>query len=232
MTRHCCCVRLSHVTRSCWPVIGRMGGAPSADQWRDVFVSADVFPGSKHSLVKIKSCVTNLCRIFESNTCLCSVYRLIQLLCRMSVTVKAYLLGKDEVVKEVRRFAVDQDVSSSFEYLCQKTAEIFNNLKSSGFNMFYKGEQHKSNNFNLFYRGYSMCWSMSLHSIVSIFEPKNTTLITTVMLPFQMKMETWLHSPLTMNFWWDWPAWRTPPSASLSKVQMSWSHRCASPWRP
>ncbi|XP_029688038.1 sequestosome-1 isoform X1 [Takifugu rubripes] len=58
----------------------------------------------------------------------------------MSVTVKAYLLGKDEVVKEVRRFAVDQDVSSSFEYLCRKTAEIFNNLKNSGFNMFYKDE--------------------------------------------------------------------------------------------
>lgn len=63
----------------------------------------------------------------------------------MSVTVKAYLLGKDEVVKEVRRFAVDQDVSSSFEYLCQKTAEIFNNLKNSGFNMFYKGKHsHQS----------------------------------------------------------------------------------------
>lgn len=59
---------------------------------------------------------------------------------RMSVTVKAYLLGKDEVVKEVRRFAVDQDVSSNFEYLSRKTVEIFNNLRNSGFTMFYKGE--------------------------------------------------------------------------------------------
>lgn len=57
----------------------------------------------------------------------------------MSVTVKAYLLGKDEVVKEVRRFAVDQDVSSSFEHLCRKTAEIFSSLKTGGFSVFYKG---------------------------------------------------------------------------------------------
>lgn len=61
----------------------------------------------------------------------------------MSLTVKAYLLGKDEAVKEVRRFAVDHDVSSSFEYLCRKTADIFNNLKNSGFTMFYKGEKLK-----------------------------------------------------------------------------------------
>ena len=36
---------------------------------------------------------------------------------------------------------------------------------------------------------------------------------------FQMKMETWCHSPLMMNWWWVWPAWRTPPSASSSKVR-------------
>lgn len=56
----------------------------------------------------------------------------------MSVTVKVYLLGKDEAVKEVRRFAVDQDVSSSFEYLNRKTAGVFNNVKD--FNMFYRGK--------------------------------------------------------------------------------------------
>nr|QKW91101.1 sequestosome 1 [Larimichthys crocea] len=56
----------------------------------------------------------------------------------MSVTVKVYLLGKDEAVKEVRRFAVDQDVSSSFEYLNRKTAGVFNNVKD--FNMFYRDE--------------------------------------------------------------------------------------------
>lgn len=62
----------------------------------------------------------------------------------MSLTVKAYLLGKDEAVKEVRRFAVDHDVSSSFEYLSRKTAEIFSNLKASAFAMFYKGERPQS----------------------------------------------------------------------------------------
>lgn len=56
----------------------------------------------------------------------------------MSVTVKAYLLGKDEAVKEVRRFTVDQDVSSSFEYLTRKTTSVFTQLKN--INMYYKDE--------------------------------------------------------------------------------------------
>lgn len=58
----------------------------------------------------------------------------------MSVTVKAYLLGKDEAVKEVRRFAVDQDDSYNFEFLSRKTAGVFSNLKNNGFNMFYRGK--------------------------------------------------------------------------------------------
>ncbi|XP_078100547.1 sequestosome-1 [Sander vitreus] len=57
----------------------------------------------------------------------------------MAVTVKAYLMGKDEAVKEVRRFAVDQEVSSSFEYLSKKTASVFNNMKNC-FNMYYRDE--------------------------------------------------------------------------------------------
>ncbi|KAM4554834.1 sequestosome-1 isoform 2-T2 [Odontesthes bonariensis] len=56
----------------------------------------------------------------------------------MSVTVKAYLLGKDEQVKEIRRFPVDQDVSCSFEYLSKKTAGVFSTLRD--FNLFYKDE--------------------------------------------------------------------------------------------
>uniref|UniRef100_A0A3Q3GQC7 PB1 domain-containing protein n=1 Tax=Labrus bergylta TaxID=56723 RepID=A0A3Q3GQC7_9LABR len=58
----------------------------------------------------------------------------------MAVTVKAYLLGKDEAVKEVRRFTVDQGVSSSFDYLSSKTADVFTCLKNNGFNMYYRDE--------------------------------------------------------------------------------------------
>uniref|UniRef100_A0A3B3TFP1 Uncharacterized protein n=1 Tax=Poecilia latipinna TaxID=48699 RepID=A0A3B3TFP1_9TELE len=58
----------------------------------------------------------------------------------MSVTVKAYLLGKDEQVKEIRRFTVDQDVSCSFEYLSRKVAAVFSNLSGSTCSLFYKGE--------------------------------------------------------------------------------------------
>ncbi|MEQ2284591.1 hypothetical protein AMECASPLE_023282 [Ameca splendens] len=54
--------------------------------------------------------------------------------------MKAYLLGKDEQVKEIRRFAVDQEVSCSFEYLSKKVSAVFSNLSSSAFNLFYKDE--------------------------------------------------------------------------------------------
>ncbi|KAM6924238.1 sequestosome-1 [Xenentodon cancila] len=57
----------------------------------------------------------------------------------MSVTVKAYLLGKDEQVKEIRRFAVDQDASCSFEYLSSRVRGVFSHLNNS-FNLFYRDE--------------------------------------------------------------------------------------------
>ncbi|XP_068181532.1 sequestosome-1 [Antennarius striatus] len=57
----------------------------------------------------------------------------------MSVTVKAYLLGKEEVVKEVRRFEVDQGAVGSFEYLSSKTAKVFNHANAT-FDMYYKDE--------------------------------------------------------------------------------------------
>lgn len=117
-----------------------------------VFVWTVVVPGSKHSLVKNKSCVTHFCCVFEADACWVHFTSLIIHFLRadrsrMSLTVKAYLLGKDEAVKEVRRFAVDQDVSSNFEHLCRKTAEIFSNLKSSAFSMFYKGGKPQSHLF-------------------------------------------------------------------------------------
>ncbi|KAL4631154.1 sequestosome-1 isoform X1 [Arapaima gigas] len=58
----------------------------------------------------------------------------------MSMTVKAYLLGKEETHKEIRRFAVDQDVSTNFEYLSRKVADVFDSLRSSAFQMYYKDE--------------------------------------------------------------------------------------------
>lgn len=60
----------------------------------------------------------------------------------MSVTVKAYLLGKEDCHKEIRRFAVDQDVSTSFEYLNRKVMDVFVNLRNVPFQMYYRGEFH------------------------------------------------------------------------------------------
>ncbi|XP_066505691.1 sequestosome-1 [Hoplias malabaricus] len=58
----------------------------------------------------------------------------------MSMTVKAYLLGKEDCHKEIRRFAVDQDVSTSYEYLNRKVVDIFTNLRNVSFQMYYKDE--------------------------------------------------------------------------------------------
>ncbi|KAJ3587834.1 hypothetical protein NHX12_011429 [Muraenolepis orangiensis] len=58
----------------------------------------------------------------------------------MAVTIKAYLLGKDDVHKEIRRFAVDEGVSTSFEYLSSKVVDVFSNLRNVGFQMYYRDE--------------------------------------------------------------------------------------------
>ncbi|KAL0974294.1 hypothetical protein UPYG_G00218420 [Umbra pygmaea] len=58
----------------------------------------------------------------------------------MSMTVKAYLLGKEDAPREIRRFAVDQDVSTSFEYLNRKVVDVFSTLRNVSYQMFYKDE--------------------------------------------------------------------------------------------
>lgn len=58
----------------------------------------------------------------------------------MSMTVKAYLLGKEDCHKEIRRFAVDQGVTTSFEYLSRRVADVFSNMRHGSFQMHYKGK--------------------------------------------------------------------------------------------
>lgn len=58
----------------------------------------------------------------------------------MSVTVKAYLLGKEDTVKEIRRFTVDHDVSANYEYLSRKVTAAFSHLQNLPFTLFYKDE--------------------------------------------------------------------------------------------
>lgn len=63
-----------------------------------------------------------------------------RIIATMSMTVKAYLVGKDDCNKEIRRFAVDQDVSTSFEYLKRKVLDVFVGLRTAPFQMYYKGK--------------------------------------------------------------------------------------------
>ncbi|XP_072120210.1 sequestosome-1 isoform X1 [Mobula birostris] len=59
----------------------------------------------------------------------------------MALTVKAYLLGKDETNREIRRFAVDPGVSASFAHLYHKVGSVFQTLRSDTFQMYYKDEE-------------------------------------------------------------------------------------------
>ncbi|XP_005995405.1 sequestosome-1 [Latimeria chalumnae] len=59
----------------------------------------------------------------------------------MSVTVKAYLLGKEDCKKEIRRFGVDLEVSASFSFLTQKVIEVFQSLKEGCFQLYYQDEE-------------------------------------------------------------------------------------------
>ncbi len=47
----------------------------------------------------------------------------------MSVTVKAFLHRRwNEAPEEIRRFTIDQDVTTSYAYLVEKIAQVFPSL--------------------------------------------------------------------------------------------------------
>lgn len=58
-----------------------------------------------------------------------------------SVTVKAYLYnswGQDPV--EIRRFTVEQDVTTSYDYLVAKLRAVFPTLKEAVFHIYWEGK--------------------------------------------------------------------------------------------
>ncbi|XP_069825262.1 sequestosome-1 [Dendropsophus ebraccatus] len=65
----------------------------------------------------------------------------------MPVTVKAYLLGKDESHREIRRFTLQlgkgksATQSSDCELLTNKVTEVFQGLRGGSFQMFYRDEE-------------------------------------------------------------------------------------------
>ncbi|XP_067852067.1 sequestosome-1 [Heptranchias perlo] len=59
----------------------------------------------------------------------------------MAFNVKAYLLGKEEINREIRRFTVDHSVSTNFDHLYKKVAGVFQSLRSENFQMYYKDEE-------------------------------------------------------------------------------------------
>ena len=60
---------------------------------------------------------------------------------RMSLTVKAYLKRGENANPEIRRFTVDHDVTSSYEYLSKKVAQVFPSLgRPERFTLAWKGK--------------------------------------------------------------------------------------------
>lgn len=58
----------------------------------------------------------------------------------MSLTVKAFLMRGGDEKAEIRRFTVPADVSSSFDYLQKKVADIFPGLARGNFHLYWKDE--------------------------------------------------------------------------------------------
>ena len=56
----------------------------------------------------------------------------------MSLIVKAYL-EKPDKTEEIRRFALDQDVASNFDYLTKKLTKVFPGLDDNC-TIFWKGK--------------------------------------------------------------------------------------------
>uniref|UniRef100_A0A8C5PYA1 Sequestosome 1 n=1 Tax=Leptobrachium leishanense TaxID=445787 RepID=A0A8C5PYA1_9ANUR len=62
----------------------------------------------------------------------------------MSVTVKAYLLGKDESHKEIRCFTMELPTANALtgcDRLVKKVTEVFQGLRGCSFQMFYRDEE-------------------------------------------------------------------------------------------
>ncbi|XP_077984450.1 sequestosome-1-like [Glandiceps talaboti] len=60
----------------------------------------------------------------------------------MSITVKAYLESADGGQPEIRRFTVDQGVSTNYDYLAGKIAQVFPSLpRPDSFNLSYKDSE-------------------------------------------------------------------------------------------
>lgn len=81
------------------------------------------------------------------------------------MTVKAYMLGKDDCNKEIRRFAVDQDVSTSFEYLKRKVLDVFVGLGTAPFQMNYKGTSDCFKNVSYVYVNILLLSYLSFNSL-------------------------------------------------------------------
>ena len=59
----------------------------------------------------------------------------------MSVTVKTYFNFNKCSDPEIRRFSIDTDASTSYDYLVEKIRSVYPNLKREDLQLFWKGTQ-------------------------------------------------------------------------------------------
>lgn len=80
----------------------------------------------------------------------------------MSVTVKAYLKLGGNANAEIRRFAVDQDVCSNFEYMTKKLMQVFPSLANESFQTAWKGKEEFKSTFS--------CWQLVMIHCVCLMQ--------------------------------------------------------------
>ena len=58
-----------------------------------------------------------------------------------SITIKAYLYNSwEQDAVEIRRFTVEQDVATSYDYLVEKLHTVFPLLKEAVFDIYWEGK--------------------------------------------------------------------------------------------
>jgi hypothetical protein len=68
----------------------------------------------------------------------------------MSVTIKTYLNFKSSE-PEIRRFGIDADASTNYEYLVEKIRSVYPKLKREDLQLFWKGSVSRVAMENIFF---------------------------------------------------------------------------------
>jgi hypothetical protein len=89
----------------------------------------------------------------------------------MSLTIKAFLYEQSwrGDPKEIRRFSVDQDVSTSYAYLLEKLAQVFPSVQAGSVAVAWMGKWTKFANLLLSASKYGSCFVHAISNSDRLF---------------------------------------------------------------